>query len=411
MPIPDAAQSKTMTGAHARVLAATTLALCFSMNPVIASVTGFIFRPMAQEFGWNNTAVSAGITLCYSMTALCGLLIGRAVRRFGPRRVAPLLSCLFAMAVAAIGTLHPSYPLFLLLMFVIGVVGAGATPFAYASILPQWFDRRLGLALGVATAGIAVGQITAPMALHALVASYGWREAAMLFGAIAIVLIAPVTWFGYRERRGRHRPEAPTDTVGLTLAQAARTVTFWRMVLAFFFVSTVGAGTVFHLVPLMTSHGLSVHQSAQIIALSGAVLFFARLASGWLLDFVRPSTLSTISFLGSAAGALLLWQGTSVEVLAAGAALVLLGLGTEGDLIPYMVRQQFGLRAYATIYGAFGTVFGSGPLLGPMLVAMSKDYLGSYGPVLSLFAGACVAAAALLIGLRTPVSRLHQQPT
>lgn len=63
------------------------------------------------------------------------------------------------------------------------VTGAGMSlAFVIGYATPQWFQRRRGLATGVASAGLGVGMVIVAPIASAFVASVGWRGAFHLLG-------------------------------------------------------------------------------------------------------------------------------------------------------------------------------------------------------------------------------------
>jgi len=76
-----------------------------------------------------------------------------------------------------------------------------------------------------------------------------------------------------------------------------------------------------------------------------------------------------------------------------------LGLGTEIDLIAFLVTRYFGQRAFGEIYGYFFMIFGLGSSLGRMLGGFVFDMAGSYNPAL-------IGAAMVLVVAVAPVNRL-----
>ena len=69
--------------------------------------------------------------------------------------------------------------------FLVGMVSAGTTVVGYMSVLPKWFDSRLGLALGLAGIGAGAGVGLAPFIATNLVGQFGWRGAYAGLAAIA----------------------------------------------------------------------------------------------------------------------------------------------------------------------------------------------------------------------------------
>src|SRR6185437_2713069 len=82
------------------------------------------------------------------------------------------------------------------------------------------------------------------------------------------------------------------------------------------------------------------------------------------------------------------------------AALALIGFsnGVENDLLAYMVSRYFGMRAYASVYGALYIFTGFGGGMAPIFFSMARDMTGSFKVVLL---GACVLISLAGFGLLT----------
>jgi len=82
-----------------------------------------------------------------------------------------------------------------------------------------------------------------------------------------------------------------------------------------------------------------------------------------------------------------------------GASLVGLGMGGEGDLMPYMTSRYFGLRSFGEIYGSIFAIFTLAGAVAPLLMAMGFDRTGSYRFPLSLFLLATLISFVLMTRL------------
>ena len=145
------------------VLLSCVIGLAFSISPTFLASMSVFIKPLAAEFGWGRTQVSAAVSVSTLLLAVCSPLIGPMLDKYGPRRVILLATTLFAAAVASMATLNGNYVMYLLIAALIGVTGTGSNAFAYLSILPNWFDKRYGLSLGVAMIGVGLGQLAAPL--------------------------------------------------------------------------------------------------------------------------------------------------------------------------------------------------------------------------------------------------------
>jgi MFS family permease len=69
-------------------------------------------------------------------------------------------------------------------------VGMGCLFVPCVSILPTYFSTRLGLAVGVASAGSSLGGVIYPIVLQRLLGSIGFAWAVRVIGFIALVTLA-----------------------------------------------------------------------------------------------------------------------------------------------------------------------------------------------------------------------------
>jgi MFS family permease len=153
------------------------------------TVTAYI-TPIEQELGWVRSDVSFAFSLVAYMIVVMSPLQGVLVDRFGPRRVVLTSIPLFALSLAAIYFTPANIYVYYLLWAIVPIAGLGLWPLGYLQAITPWFDRKLGLALGCANAGIGVGSTFLPMlVLGPIIAAYGWREAVL--AVAALVLFVP----------------------------------------------------------------------------------------------------------------------------------------------------------------------------------------------------------------------------
>ena len=80
--------------------------------------------------------------------------------------------------------------------------GTGFLNGSYNKVAAAWFDRRLGLAVGIVSAGQGAGAAIIPILGQFLIAHYGWRLAYVGLGAVALVVTFTVNLLFLYDRPG-----------------------------------------------------------------------------------------------------------------------------------------------------------------------------------------------------------------
>lgn len=361
-------------------------------------------KPIANEFGWGRGETSYIVSGALLGSALGVPIIGIIIDRFGPVR--PILASVLGLAAALyVFSLFPNNrPLFATLSFLFGATTVGTGAGAYLAGLQHAFDRRLGLALGVAMAGLGLGSMLAPSIAQLWVEHSGWRSAyrslallALCAGLLATLLIA----LGQPER-GRGVTGSANVRVGLGVGEAVGDWRLWALSLAIFLGTCAGLGTVVHMVPLLTDRGMSSTDAAQILGALGFGLAIGRVCSGFLMDILFAPLIGVAGFVSGIIGLLVFASQISNAfiVLAPAAVLIGLSMGVEGDFAAFAVRRYFGSRSFGSIYGIVYAFFCLGGVIGPTVYGVMFDALGGYrfGLIAAMVAFLSAAILILLLG-------------
>jgi len=127
----------------------------------------------AQAFGWSQTQLAqAGTVFLLSITAGYPLA-GYLVNRWGSRAIASASIVAFAVSLLLLSQVGNALSQLYLACGFMGLVAAVTNVVGYAQALSQWFDRKLGLAIGLAAAAQAIGVVSLPILIAHLVGSRG----------------------------------------------------------------------------------------------------------------------------------------------------------------------------------------------------------------------------------------------
>jgi len=404
------------------VVFAAAVGIALHSGPITVGTFGVFLKPLSRQFGWSRGQIS----LAFSMFAIAGAVsapvVGRLVDFGGARPVILAATSLYGLGAMALALLSGHIWLLYSIYLYIGVVGSGTTPVPYAKVITRWFDRRRGLALGLMVAASSFSLAALPSLAQALIAAGGWRLAYVIIALMVLGISIPVVALLLKESPQMMGLEPDGGTTGLSsdaqargedkdedkvvvFAQAWRSNTFWLIAGPFFLMSLSFHGCILHLVPLLTDRGVSPHDAAIAASLVGVGGLVARLCSGYLLDLFFAPSVAVYLFSSSTIGLVLLWSGAPGFVPFAAAFLVGIGQGAELDIIPYMVSRYFGMAAFAHIYGYLFASFLLGAVVGPPLMGLGFDTMGSYRPIIGVLAFSTILAVGLVSRLG-PYSKL-----
>lgn len=385
---------------HQLLLVSAVLGLTTSMNAVMIYSLGSFIDPLNRQFGWDRGSISFAVSVLTFGVFLAGPAVGKLADRYGAAAVGTLSLFSYGAVVLAMSLYLSSLPMFLLSYFVIALVGVGSTPIVLVRPITASFDRRRGLALGIALTGAGLAGFWVPNAVTEAIARADWRAGYWVIAATAM-LAAPLVWFGFRphERRSRLAQAGRAPETGMTMVEARRTPAFWfATVLAVTMALGVG-GMIVHLIPLFKDLGADARTAARLASIIGIASAVGRLVIGLALDRFRAPLVTTIVLaLGAMGIALLGIGGLGTGIVAV--ALIGLLLGAELDLLAYMASRLFGQKAFGAIYGWLYSMYSIGFGLSPFLIGLSRDAFGSYQAALAGSVGFLVVAALSVQGLR-----------
>jgi MFS family permease len=343
-------------------------------------------------------------------------LVGGLIDRFGPRRIIlPGIGILFAglMMCATVKTLWQFYAYY-------GVfVGIGATSIgivSYSAILAHWFERKRGLASGIAVSGMGLGTFLLVPLSQVLISSYGWRMTYMIIGGLAVVILFPLNGLFLKHKPhelglwpdGRKESASgPTDRAGAgkrdaaegewTLKKAMQTGPFWALV-AFPLLAVIGVYVVLvHNVKFAVDNGIDKMTAASIFALAGMVSSVFRIFWGWLSDRIGREVTYTMGILCICAGVvfLLMLERPGGRVFLYPFFFFFgMGWGVTAPMFMVTAADLFKGRSFGLIYGMVEGAIGMGAALGTWIAGAIFDRTGSYawafGLALAAFLLSCL---------------------
>lgn len=263
---------------------------------------------------------------------LSGAVFGPAFDKWGARKLMIPGAVLYLLSFI-LASFSTQYWQFLLSQGMMFGIGNALLYYPAMSAITTWFDRKRGLALGLAASGSSMGGIFWPLLTDELLRKYGleWAHRIIAFVSVPLLVASCVL---VRERKGLaghdthgHR----TDPVERKIRAAVLQPKFLVLTLALFFIY-LGFMIPFNLIPMYAVlNGIDSRVGNVLLAICYAGSFIGRIASGALAD--RCGRFNILSLAAAiTAGLILCW----IKMTSFGAMVVfaiLFGL-FSGGLIP-----------------------------------------------------------------------------
>lgn len=393
-----------------RVYYGWVIVLCCLLASIAVFGTSYTFAvffdAFIEEFDVSRTLLAAAFGLQTALIYVMGLAASRLVTLYGQRRVA-FLSGVLLTAGLVVTAFAQSYVGLLAGFGVVTALGmAGLYVVGYATV-PLWFERRRGMAAGIASAGLGIGLVVVPPGADALIAAEGWRTAMLaiaavvggLSGLVALLFANQPTDVG-ADRSVEFSDDHGTDGVATdsrvddSLRTILASVRFWLVFVGWTLVFVPLYVVMSHIVLYAADAGLGRSVGVLAITVIGVSTTAARLSIGPLSDSIGRTRTFVVcgTLMGLSIGSLVVVQSPVVFF----AVMVVFGVGYGGcgGLIGPQVADLFGDAHLHTLFAALSVSFAISGLVAPPLAGYVFELLGGYEIALLAAAAAGVVGSA-----------------
>ncbi|MFC0383955.1 MFS transporter [Muricoccus vinaceus] len=381
-------------------------------------ILGALLLPLQRETGWDTSAISGALTLRLLLFGLMAPFAAAILARYGLARTIALAmglvvtGCVLSLRMTAVWQLW-------LCWGVMTGIGTGMTALVLgATVANRWFVQRRGLVLGLLTAANATGQLAfLPLAAW-LAQNQGWRiamapgmAACVATGGLALLLMrdrpSDLGLAAYGEVPGAATPPAapsanPVRSAFAALGEASHSPVFWILFATFAICGLSTAGLIqTHFIPLCVDFGMAEVQAASVLAMMGIFDFVGTIASGWLSDRYDNRRL-LFWYYGLRGLSLLFLPMSTFSLYGLSVFAIFYGLDWIATVPPTvkLAGQAFGREKAPLVFGWIFTAHQLGAAAAALGAGISRDVFASYLPAFYLAGGACLVAAALVLGAR-----------
>jgi MFS family permease len=356
---------------------------------------GVFFKSLESAFDLTRATTSAIFSGRMALACVFSILGGWALDRYGPRIVLLLMGVFLGLSMLLTGQTNAVWQLFVTYSLFFAM-GSGATYVVSSSTLLRWFDKKRGLALGIAGMGGGLGTvIMAPLATY-LITDFDWRVAFVVLGLIGWAIVIPASLLlkkdpaeiGELPDGAKSEASAPANELGTaseslqpiepSLVGTFQTRGFWLYLLIWLSFAFSGFLVLTHIVPHATDIGYSAGQAAAILSLFGGALIVGRLLVGILADRISRRTMAIICSLFQVG--IVLWLIWAQELWMLYLFAVVYGF-TQGGMttaLTALAGDTFSLSNIGKILGLLDVGFAIGAAIGPVFGGYIFDVNQNY---------------------------------
>jgi MFS family permease len=355
---------------------------------------GVFFPSLIEEFKWNRQSLAGAFSLYTFIYCTLGWILGRWTDRFGPRIVLIFGSACLGMGIGLISQIRALWQLYV----VYGLLASWGMSAAYITGPPtivKWFIGKRGLAVGLAQSGVGIGVIIIPPLAGVLIATFGWRQACAILGAVVFTVLFTMALFlvGQPEKMGLQpngrQIKPPGESRGnaqdaiykeatWSAAEAIHTKSFWVLTTLFFSHWLFMFIPLVHLVIFTMDIGLSKESAFMALSVLGGFSTLGRLVMGFVSDYIGRKQALIVN-LGLQVLSWLWVMGTNISwMLLIFAAAFGFSYGGVSAVFPAIVGDYFGRLQAASVIGAIFTIGGTAAAFGPLVAGYIYDVTHTY---------------------------------
>ena len=387
------AEGKSEWRAHWRVVFASIVGIMIAQTHIYS--LGVMIGPLEQEFGWGRAQINSGLLIMSMVVFPLAPVMGVAIDRFGPRRIALTGITLYASGVAFLSVAQQPIWTWWALWTFLASASLFIKPTVWIAAVTSLFSASRGLSLAVTLCSTGIASSFVPLLTVFLLEDFGWRTTYLMLGGMAAVAGIPILFMFFSSAKDKaRRPTVPSAGLGAPAAANIPARKSWwdpalrhdltsshfiRLVAATLIISIVSMALIINLVPILRSNGMSLTTAAAIGGIVGITQIIGRLSAGLLLDHFDARRIGALSFcFPMLSWAILIVGGGSVPFAILATIIFGLSIGAEMDVIAYLAARFFGTRNFGAIFGVIVGVLALGNGLGPVLGGLVYDLTGTY---------------------------------
>jgi MFS family permease len=371
----------------------------FSAPGQTFSISAFI-DAYIKDYQFSRTSISLVYSVATLLSGVLLIIVGKFVDKFGQKFMLVLCGILLALS-----TFYNSFittiPMMAMGFFLLRYFGQGSLTLIPSTLVPQWFERRRGIAFSIFKFGGAIASVVVPIMNVAWIRLYGWQWTWRIWSILLLVLFVPIMIIGVintpeeiglkPDNEDMKIEEIEAEALEIEreswhVKEAVKTRTFWVLGICTMLTPMITTGLAFHFFSIMAEKGIDTQNASYVLGLMGLPGFIFPFIAGYYMDKVKPKLILMVTLIIQGIALILLAVTTSIPM--AIVSIMLFGVGMSSQFVAsgvmwpnYFGRKYLGsIQAVATIFGVVGSA------MGPLPFGIMFDLIGNYYLVLMILA-------------------------
>ena len=338
----------------------------FKLTAVIACVVamfcvGIVYlwsvfqQPVIDHYGWDKsdvTMVSSAIVFFYMVGTLVGGILND---RIGPKKTVIMGGIIFCIGLFTTSLLGKAaaWPIYITYGVVAGI-GVGFVYSATLNCIQRWFPHRRGFATGISVCAFGLATVLMGPLIEVLISKMGvpmtFRVLAFTFPVIVVICGLFISTPSAEYLASLNLTKKTAVQRQYTTKEAIRTIEFWSISLALFFLPAPYMMILPIIKTLGVTRGLTAATTTAVVSVMGIVSAVARLSCASLSDKMgRAMTIWSLSLILLVASLLMTFATSWLYILAV--LLITFGYSGPSGIFAAMSTDAFGTKHAGATFG------------------------------------------------------------
>ena len=339
--------------------------------------------PIMQFTQWSLFSITVTFSIAILFLGLSAGYFGKYVEKYGASKSGLTSTAFFITGILGSALALYLQNIYLLYLFygVLGGIGLGIGYITPISTLVKYFPNNRGFATGLAIMSFGFASMLAAPLMNFLIAEYDLITNFVIMAVFySVIMTISSLYLDSPKYEEREDSLPPTEVYSTWQFKA-----LWHI----FFVNIACGIALLSIISPMAQEvlGFSAERAAGLVGIIGLVNGFGRIFWSTFSDYIGRNNVYLSFFVVQIIAFFFLATTVNEFVFEILILAIISCYGGGFSCMPAYLADIFGGKHLSQIHGRILTAWGFAGIAGPIMIALGKQYLGSYELILYVFCG------------------------